>query len=109
LLSHSPLLLSLARHPCCHHHCSLCHPPPSRRRRRRRLPATFIAITIVIFVAVAVTLDSPLCHATPSHLPPNVDCCVIAVTISLAPLAVALFAPRRLPLLSHSPSPASLM
>jgi hypothetical protein len=53
--------------------------------------------------------DPPLCHAPPSHLPPNVDCHVIAVTIALATLAVALFAPRRLPLLSHSPSPTSSM
>jgi hypothetical protein len=46
------------------------------------LPATLFAITIAIFIAV--TLDSPLCHAPPSHLPPNVDCRVIAVTIALA-------------------------
>ena len=113
LLSPSHSLLSLARHPRRHRHRSLCRPPPWRRCRRRRSPATLFAITLAIFVAVAVTLDSPLCHAPPSHLPPptspnchappshlppNVDCLVIAVTIALVTLAVALFALCRLPL-----------
>jgi hypothetical protein len=109
LLSPSPSLLSLARHPCHHRHRSLRRPPPSRRRRCHRSPATLFAITIAIFVAVAVTLDSPLCRAPPSHLPPNVVCRVITVTIALSTLIVALFAPRRLPLSSQLPSPTSSM
>jgi hypothetical protein len=72
-------------------------------------PPPFFAITIAIFVPVAITIDSPLCHAPPSHLSPNVDCHLIAVTIALATLAVALFAPRRLPLSSHLPSPTPSM
>ena len=71
--------------------------------------ATLFATTIAISVAVAVTLDSPLCHAPPSHLPPNVDCRVIVVTIALATLTVALFAPCCLPLSSHSPFPTPSM
>jgi hypothetical protein len=72
LLSPSPSLLSLARHPCRHRHRSLFRPPPSRRRRRRRRrsPATLFAITIAIFFAVAVTLDIPFVTRPPptSHL-----------------------------------------
>ena len=54
-------------------------------------------------------LDSPLCHAPPSHLPPNVDCHLISVTIARDTRAVALFAPCCLPLSSHSPSPTPSM
>ena len=52
LMSPSPSLLSLARHPRRHHNRSLCHPPPratTRRRRRRCSPATHFAISISSF------------------------------------------------------------